>query len=127
MSDVYALDLAVDLSMGTPRAVLDGLRWHLGIEAECDLDEDDGPLLAERGAALRIGGALVGELVCADNAWHLTARQEVHEETLLELYELLGRLVKHASRDGIIGQIRFYEDEVPDLLIHEDGAVKKVA
>ncbi|MEU1144126.1 hypothetical protein ACFYO9_14140 [Streptomyces sp. NPDC005863] len=127
MSDVYALDLAFDLSGSTPAALIDDLCWHLGISSGRSRDEteDEWPLLAARGTGLYIGGTLVNELTHADDSWHLTVRQEVHEESLPEVISLLRRLVAFAGSEGIVGQIRFYEDEAPELLLNEAGILTK--
>ncbi|MEV1019698.1 hypothetical protein [Streptomyces sp. NPDC050264] len=127
MSDMYALDLALELSGATPAPFVDDLRWHLGVADEREADEDEWPLLAGRGPALHAGGALVAELVHASDTWYLTVHQEVHEENLDDVDALLNRLVKHTVREGVIGQLRFYEDAVPDLLINRAGTLAKVA
>ncbi|WP_327367097.1 hypothetical protein [Streptomyces sp. NBC_01217] len=131
MSDVYAVDLALDLRASVSSAVLADLRWHLGTEdaAEGSADGigDMAPLLAERGPAMRIGGVLVGELARTADGWSLTARQEVHAELLPELDSLAERLAWHSRTEGVIGQIRFYEEEVPDLLVNRAGELMRTA
>ena len=133
---MYAVDLALDLRASVPSAVFADLRWHLGLEAgegedgAGDSDRDMGdmfPLLAARGPAVRIGGVLVGELVRTAGGWSLTVRQEVHAEVLPELEALAERLAWNAGTEGVIGQIRFYEDDVPDLLINRSGTLVKMA
>jgi hypothetical protein len=131
MSDMYAVDLALDLRASVPGTVLADLRWHLGIQAG-ESDERAGadtggmtPLLAARGPAVRIGGVLVGEFARTGRGWSLTARQEVHAEFLSELDSLAERLVRSSSTEGVIGQIRFYEEDVPDLLINRSGTLLK--
>lgn len=130
MSDVFAVDLALDLSPSLPSAVLDDLRWHLGV-----LDDGKGaiddmaelvPLLSARGPAVRIGGVLTGELARGTESWSLTARQEVHAEFMPELDSLVERLAFNAKTEGVIGQVRFYENEVPDLLINRSGTLVKM-
>lgn len=128
MSDVFAVDLALDLAATLPGAVLDDLRWHLGIrdrqnDVADELETDQVPLLSARGPATRIGGVLTGELVRAEGHWALTARQEVHAELLPELDSLVERLAFNARTDGVIGQIRFYEEDVPELLINRSGTL----
>ncbi|MFY4723435.1 hypothetical protein [Streptomyces sp. LaBMicrA B280] len=130
MSDVFAMDLALDLSSSVPNALLDDLRWHLGLRD----DENDAvdemavpePLLAARGPAARIGGLLTGELVRAGSRWSLTARQEVHAELLPELESLIECLAFHATTDGVIGQIRFYEDDIPEMLLNRSGELVRM-
>ncbi|MCX5343922.1 hypothetical protein [Streptomyces atratus] len=133
MSDVYAVDLALDLRASAPSAVLADLRWHLGIKDAADDPADDMtgeigdmfPLLAARGPAARIGGVLVGELARTADGWSLTARQEVHAESLPELDSLVVRLARNSGTEGVIGQIRFYEEDVPDLLVSRAGELVK--
>ncbi|MFE9723667.1 hypothetical protein ACFYQ5_08740 [Streptomyces sp. NPDC005794] len=132
MSDVYAVDLALNLQASVSSAVLADLRWHLGIEAG-ENDErgradtgDMTPLLAARGPAARIGGVLVGVCTRTDGGWSLTARQEVHAEFLAELDSLVERLAWNSSTEGVIGQIRFHEEDVPDLLVSRSGELVRV-
>ncbi|WP_328888843.1 hypothetical protein [Streptomyces sp. NBC_00316] len=135
MSDVYAVDFALDLHASVPGSVLADLRWHLGIEAGGEREAEDPvgetgdvfPLLAARGPAARIGGVLVGEFARTDSGWSLTARQEVHAEFLPELDSLAERLAWNSSTEGVIGHIRFYEDDVPDLLINRSGRLVKTS
>lgn len=127
MSDVFAVDLALDLAPSVPGAVLDDLRWHLGLMDDPNgmVDEmtDLVPLLSARGPAKRIGGVLTGELVQAADHWSLTARQEIHAELLPELVSLVERLVFSARTEGVVAQVRFYEEEVPELLINNSGTL----
>ncbi|MEU1483656.1 hypothetical protein [Streptomyces sp. NPDC005752] len=149
MGDLYAVDLALNLRATTPGAVVDELRRHLGVatgtgtglpEGTADVPtvgpdgpgEPEGPgdafpLLSERGPAARIGGLLVGELHRTGDGWALTARQEVHAESLPDLDRLLAWLAQHSCTEGVIGQIRFYEDHVPDLLISEAGNLVRMS
>jgi hypothetical protein len=131
MSDVFAVDLALDLSPIVPDAVLAHLRRHL----ETDSADDDGgemdwpdfvPLLAERGPAAHIGGLLTGHLHQGPHHWSLTARQEIHAELLPELVALAEMLAFNAGTDGVIGQVRFYEDEIPELLVNRSGTLVKM-
>lgn len=90
MSDVFAVDLALDLSPTLPEAVLAHLRRHVeGDSADDGSGEADWPdfvpLLADRGPAARIGGLLTGQLFQGADHWSLTARQEIHAELLPEL------------------------------------------
>lgn len=134
---MYAVDLALDLRASVPGTVMDDLRRHLGTHPDgqdCEpddepYDEPDGPvpLLAERGPAMRIGGLLVGEIARTGDGWALTARQEVHAELLPDLDALLERLARHCRTEGVIGQIRFYEDHVPELLINDSGTLVRTA
>ncbi|MEU9577416.1 hypothetical protein [Streptomyces chilikensis] len=136
MSDVYAVDLALDLAPSVPTAVLDDLRFHLGAqEAENDVDEDTDaegragdltPLLSGRGPARRIGGVRTGELLREGDGWALTARQELHAELLPELDSLVERLVYHARTEGVVGRVRFHEDEAPELLLKRGGTLVRM-
>ncbi|MFE7712208.1 hypothetical protein ACFU6I_42145 [Streptomyces sp. NPDC057486] len=135
MSDVYAVDFALDLQASVPSSILADLRWHLGIEAADESGAEDPvgemgdmfPLLAARGPAVRIGGVLVGEFTRTASGWSLTARQEVHAELLPELDSLAERLAWNSSTEGVIGHIRFYEEDVPDLLINRSGRLVKMS
>ncbi|MFG2589184.1 hypothetical protein [Streptomyces sp. NPDC048438] len=141
MGDMYAVELSLNLRATVPSAVVDELEWHLGTAAGTGVGRAEGtadapaeeptgpddvfPLLAERGPATRIGGLLVGELHRTAGGWALTARQEVHAECLPDLGPLLEQLARH-STEGVIGQIRFYEDHVPELLISESGTLVRM-
>ncbi|WNM30022.1 hypothetical protein RKE30_06205 [Streptomyces sp. Li-HN-5-11] len=132
MSDLFAVDLALDLSPTVPAAVLDRLRRHLGFDVGGD-ERDAGdetpdfvPLLDRRGPAARIGGVLTGELVQGNGHWSLTARQEIHAELLPDLDELAEMLARNAKVGGVIGQVRFHEEDIPELLINRSGALVKL-
>ncbi|SMQ18671.1 hypothetical protein SAMN06272771_5125 [Streptomyces sp. Ag82_O1-12] len=141
MSDVFAVDLALDLSPTAPDVVLAHLRRHLEVDRQddwhlADGNADDGigdmdrpdfvPLLADRGPAKRIGGLLTGRLLQGPDHWLLTVRQELHAELLPELVELAEMLALHARTDGVIGQVRFYEDDIPELLVNRSGTLVKM-
>ncbi|CAL9298289.1 hypothetical protein [Streptomyces sp. SudanB52_2052] len=131
MSDVFAVDLALDLSPTVPEAVLAHLRLHMeGDSTDDDNDEADWPdfvpLLADRGPATHIGGLLTGHLHQGPTHWSLTARQEIHAELLPDLVALAEMLAFNARTDGVIGQVRFYEDEIPELLINRSGTLVKM-
>ncbi|MFJ8883789.1 hypothetical protein ACIRJR_10290 [Streptomyces sp. NPDC102402] len=142
MGDMYAVELSLNLRATVPSAFVDALERHLGTaagtggtggtgagpaEGTAEAPADVFPLLAERGPASRIGGLLVGELHRTDGGWALTARQEVHAECLSDLGPLLEQLARHSSTEGVIGQIRFYEDHVPELLISESGTLVRMS
>ncbi|MET9589602.1 hypothetical protein ABZY45_01355 [Streptomyces sp. NPDC006516] len=135
MGDLFVVELALDLGAATPGEVVDGLSWHLGtgprgheVATATPVDRLDEacPLLADRGPAARTGGLLVGELIPAEQGWSLTVRQEVHAESLPDLDPLLEQLARHSRTGGVIGQIRFYEDHVPELLISEAGTLVRM-
>lgn len=126
MGDLYVVDVSLDLPDSVPDAVLSDLRWHLGLTGTAgDIGIDEFPVWSARGAATRIGGVLIGELVQGPAGWSLTIRQEVHEERLSEVESLIDRLARHSNTQGVIGQIRFFEDYTPDLLINDSGTVLK--
>ncbi|MFE7044356.1 hypothetical protein ACFU9X_34505 [Streptomyces atratus] len=127
MSDVYAVDLALDIRASVPGSVLADLRWHLGIEGGEAAPTGMYPLLAERGPAARIGGIQVGELARTDDGWSLTVRQEMHAEVIPELDSLAERLVGNSGTEGVVGQIRFYEEDVPELLVNRAGELVKMS
>ncbi|WP_405790421.1 hypothetical protein OG753_26710 [Streptomyces sp. NBC_00029] len=127
MSDLYAVDLALNLRDSVPHTVLADLRWHLG-EEERAVDEelDMYPLLASRGPAVRIGGVRVAELARTAGGWALTVRYEIHAEVLPDFDSLVERLVRHSDTEGHIGQIRFHEEYVPELLINRSGTLTRL-
>ncbi|MFI8090199.1 hypothetical protein ACIF9R_18040 [Streptomyces sp. NPDC086080] len=79
-----------------------------------------------RGAALRIGGALVGELHSSEGAgWALTVRQETHPDDFDDLRRIVLWLGDRTTTVGTVGYLRFYEAHLPDVLIAEGGAVRR--
>ncbi|MEU5582659.1 hypothetical protein ABZ791_28070 [Streptomyces huasconensis] len=130
MSDLYELQLALDFPDSLSAADLDVLRWHLGEgqDAVPDGAEDaeEYPLLSSRGPAQHIGGALVCDLCRSARGWALSARQEVHPDEFDDLHRLLAWLAARATTVGAVGHLRFYEAEVPDVLIAEAGSFRRV-
>ncbi|MFD6422103.1 hypothetical protein [Streptomyces sp. NPDC060198] len=130
MSDMYVVDFCLDLTAAVPIPVLTDLQWHLGVRADAAEYGESGvagayPLLAGRGPAARVGGVQVGELARTPRGWSLTARQEVHAESLPDLDALAERLARHSRTEGTIGSLRFYEDDVPVLLVNRSGLLVK--
>ncbi|POX41710.1 hypothetical protein C3486_08515 [Streptomyces sp. Ru73] len=129
MGDLYVVDVSLDLRPSVPEAILDDLRWQLGLTGSEEESEDAGadeyPVWTGRGPARRIGGVEVGELVQGPNGWAVTVRQEVHAEMMPEVEALIDRLAHHSDTAGVIGQIRFFEDELPELLLNDAGSVVK--
>jgi hypothetical protein len=128
MADLYVVDVSMNLTASLPDAVLSELRWHLGLGETADGQEDDAPdypVWAARGPAKRIGGIRIGELTQAPQGWSLTVRQEVHAESMPQVDALVERLVLHSTTEGVIGQIRFHEDEIPELLLNRSGVLTK--
>ncbi|MFD3871871.1 hypothetical protein [Streptomyces sp. NPDC058623] len=154
MSDVHELMIAVDLRDEISASELAELSWHVGIGPRPDrlsivteypvvmedesgnpvIDDDPYPLLAEQGAASRVGGVLRSTLAPrADPArpgWALTSRQEIHPDGFEKVGELLcwlaGRAhATHLRGNGAVGVgfLRFCEAEVPDVLQVEGGQV----
>ncbi|MFD7303810.1 hypothetical protein ACFV83_23255 [Streptomyces pharetrae] len=117
MSDLYELQLTLDLPGSLPDPDLALLRWHLGESGEESQESDTYPLLAARGSAERIGGALVGDLVRGVRGWALTVRQEVHPDQFDRLRELVEWIAARTSTCGTIGYLRFLEHDIPDVLI----------
>lgn len=68
VADIYELQLALHLPGSAPPEDLALLQRHLGLEGGRQGDGYECPLWEARGAALRIGGALVGELHSSDGA-----------------------------------------------------------
>ncbi|MEV6398880.1 hypothetical protein AB0M39_29540 [Streptomyces sp. NPDC051907] len=148
MSDLYELQLALDFPDSLPEADLGLLRWHLGQGGDAastetgETDEVDGvgegeetdeaaameayPLLSSKGAAHRVGGALVGELCRGPRGWALTARQEVHPDEFDDLQGLLAWLASRTTTIGAIGCLRFYESDVPEVLIADSGRARRL-
>ncbi|MEV7585041.1 hypothetical protein [Streptomyces erythrochromogenes] len=154
MSDVYELMIALDLRDEISEAELSELNWHLGTGPRPErltivtafpvvvlddaglpvIEDDPRPLLAGRGAAWRVGGALCSALASrADRArkgWSLMSRQEIHPDDFDEVGRRLCWLAArahptHVRGDGTvgIGFLRFHEAEVPDALQVESGRV----
>ncbi|MGY3205379.1 hypothetical protein [Streptomyces sp. TE5632] len=126
MADIYELQLTLDLPDSLPPRDLALLRWHLGEESSRQDDGHDGyeyPLWDARGPARRIGGALVGELCSDGDGWALTVRQEAHPDEFDDLRRLVLWLGARTTSVGAIGHLRFYESDVPDVLIAQAGKV----
>ena len=120
MADVYELQLALDPPGSPPRSDLALLRRHLGDTAEGGRDGHGYPLLADRGPARRIGGALLGELRGNDARWSLTARQKTHPDELDGLRRSVRRLGERTTV-GTTGHLRFYGTDVPEVLVAAGG------
>lgn len=151
---MHELTIALDLRDELSEQELAELSWHLGIgpqperlsivtEFPCVVVDDAGnpviedephPLLAGRGAAARVGGALCSALASrADlprKGWSLTSRQEIHPEEFEKVGELLCWLAARAHETHLlggdvvgIGYLRFLEAPVPDVLQVENGQV----
>ncbi|MFI8434513.1 hypothetical protein ACIGJO_12315 [Streptomyces sp. NPDC079020] len=132
MSDLFELQLALDLPDSLSSAELAILRWHLGGESDSDSETDgsgeagEHPLLSSTGPARHIGGALTGVLCRGPGGWALLARQEVHPDEFEDLRLLLIWLAARTASTGAIGHLRFYETEIPDVLIAESGSVRRM-
>ncbi|MEV7862168.1 hypothetical protein AB0O86_25925 [Streptomyces hirsutus] len=131
MADIYELQLTLDLPDSLPPQDLALLRWHLGEEGSRQDDGHDGhdgyeyPLWGARGPARRIGGVLVGELCSAGGGWALTVRQEAHPDEFDDLRRVVLWLGERTTSVGTIGHLRFYESDVPDVLIAQAGEVHR--
>jgi hypothetical protein len=126
MSDLHELQLALDLPESLSDSELALLRRHLGQEGEGAAWAYEGPLFAQRGAAYRIGGALVGELCAGSRGWALTVRQEVHPEQFDALRRLMEWIGARTTSVGVVGHLRFLEDDVPELLLAQGGTVRRM-
>jgi hypothetical protein len=90
------------------------------------------PAFAQRGAAWRVGGALVAELVRREesDAWALTVRQEFPPDDFYQLRTLLdwlGRSSANAHASGIeifVGYMRFCESTDIEPLILLNGRIR---
>jgi hypothetical protein len=122
MSDLYEFQLTLDMPDSLPASDLALLRWHLGESREESQESDAYPLLAARGPAARIGGTLVGDLARGGRGWALTVRQEVHPDEFDRLRELVEWIAARASTCGNIGYLRFFEQDVPDVLIADPAS-----
>jgi hypothetical protein len=131
VGDLYEFNLALDLRDDLTEAELADLRFHLtpGPERDYAADESEWapePLLAGTGPAYRIGGSLfaVLERRRREPGWALTARQEVHAESIDDLRDLVLRLVRHSAYPYCnIGHLRFFEDEQPEALVVREGGL----
>lgn len=149
MADVYEVVLTVDLEPVVTGPELAELRWHLGtgdrpatypigsdryVEAfplgdpsdpGCQWETaDPEPLFACRGAARRVGGVLVSELVGRPDGWALTVRQEVHPDGFYQLRTLLAWLGGRTRRaTTFAGYLRFHEETSVSPLVVADGAI----
>ncbi|MGW9046957.1 hypothetical protein ACWGQL_31055 [Streptomyces lydicus] len=141
MADIYEVSVAMDLRDELSEREVAELQWHLGLGPEPErlsivshdlgelvTEDHPAPLLGSRGAAWKVGGALISVLVRRDEGWALTARQEIHPDDCDRLGELLDWLAtkasdRHRPFDGSvhIGWIRFYEEDRPNPLMVRGG------
>ncbi|MFI6944201.1 hypothetical protein ACIBI4_33520 [Streptomyces sp. NPDC050418] len=130
MSDLYELQLSLDLPADLSDDELSSLRRHLGVEGHgpsVDMDDPDNwPLFSERGPASRIGGILTGDLQQSPRGWSLTVRQEIHPDGFSPLDSLLTWLGSRTTTIGTVGSLRFLEEDVPDLFVAEAGSLTRV-
>ncbi|RST07381.1 hypothetical protein EF910_06795 [Streptomyces sp. WAC07149] len=141
MADLYAIELALTLSASTPEPVLALIREHMAPYAEDGVAEDgvaeDGDegddfapppfkVLAARGPAYRVGGECTAALTRTPPGWTLTARQEIHAESLPDAEQLLNALTPHLTTpEAPLGTLRFYEDPDPEPITADaSGAVR---
>ncbi|WP_051712550.1 hypothetical protein [Spirillospora albida] len=147
MADIYDFFLAFDLRELSEHELAE-LRWHLGLGPRpeeltiitdfdtFEPDEDDSPfpVLARRGAARRISGAVFSLLEARENGWALTTRQELHPDEFDEVEKFLAWLgtkgdYDYRAADGstkgggfgqFVGYIRWYEDAAIEKLLAID-------
>ncbi|MEU0216173.1 hypothetical protein ABZ281_14055 [Streptomyces sp. NPDC006265] len=125
MADIHELQLALHLPGTVPPEDLALLRWHLGLEGGRGSDAYEYPLWEARGPAGRIGGALVGELHPDGAQWALTVRQEVHPDEFDDVRRIVLWLGARTATVGTVGYFRFYETNVPDVLVAEAGTLRR--
>lgn len=146
MADLYELGLALDLRGDLTPHELAELRWHVGQggrpeklvlgtdtyletfplgdpeDPNCEWETaEPTPAFARKGAASRIGGALVAALVPRErpDGWALTVRQELHPDQFYQLRTMLGWLGRWAAHDGPAGHLRLYENTgITPLIVH---------
>ena len=149
MADIYEVVLTTDLGPDVSEPELAELRWHLvlggrpetypigtdnhaeifplGDPADPDCQWETAgpePLFAGRGAAHRVGGVLVSELVGGPAGWALTVRQEVHPDSfypLRTLLEWLGRRTRTVT--SFAGYLRCHEDVTISPIVVRDGEI----
>jgi hypothetical protein len=157
MGDMYELLLTLDLRADITDDELAELRWQVGqgprperlpIGTDAYLDTyplgdpadpdclwetaTPEPVFARRGAARRMGGALVADLVGREQAdgWALTVRQEVHPDDFYQLRTLLGWLGPRsvgAQTSGVeffVGYLRFLESVELAPLVLLNGQIR---
>ncbi|MFI8192452.1 hypothetical protein ACIF8T_27325 [Streptomyces sp. NPDC085946] len=127
MADVYEFQLTLDLPDTLPPQELALIRWHLGEEGGTSDAGDRGayayPLWDARGPARRVGGVLVGELRRDGWGWALTVRSEAHPDEFDDLRRMVLWLGRRTTSTGTVGYLRFYEADVPDVLVARAGTV----
>ncbi|WP_433362562.1 hypothetical protein [Streptosporangium sp. CA-115845] len=157
MGDIYELVLSVDIRADVTDDELAELRWHVGQgprperlpigtdryvetyplgdpdDPDCEWEDAEAePVFARRGAAWRVGGALVAELVARERSdgWALTVRQELHPGDFYRLRTLLdwlGRCSVGANAGGVesfVGYLRFHESAEIAPLVLVDGRIR---
>ncbi|MEU4537461.1 hypothetical protein AB0G15_21620 [Streptosporangium sp. NPDC023825] len=157
MADIYEFVLSVNIRADVTDDELAELRWHVGqgprperlpigtdryVETYPLGDPDDPgcewedaeaePVFARRGAARRVGGALVAELVARErpDGWALTVRQELHPDDFYQVRTLLawlGRCSADAHAAGVesfVGYLRFHESAEIASLVLSNGRIR---
>jgi hypothetical protein len=150
VGDAYELVLGIDLRGDVTEDELTELRWHVGQgsrperlligtdayletyplgdpnDTNCEWETaEPAPVFGQRGAAWRVGGALIAELVRREqpDGWALTVRQELHPDAFYQLRTLLEWLGSHAVDPGhgvkcFVGYLRFHEiTEITPLVL----------
>ncbi|MEU9131879.1 hypothetical protein AB0D08_27875 [Kitasatospora sp. NPDC048540] len=139
MADCFELTLSFDLAPDTPAELIAELRRHLGLESEAAgpaapiyddvlCPPDDWLLLSARGAAWKTGGITYAGLERLESGgWAFSGRQEIHPDQLEQLQALLDALLPHMpSHQDPVGSLRWYDDQVPQLLVPHHGRVVEV-
>ncbi|MCX5198604.1 hypothetical protein OOK31_32760 [Streptomyces sp. NBC_00249] len=136
MADLYALELALDLDASTPESVLELIAFHLTPEPaegewgeweEGEAEVEEFRVLCGRGAGYRVGGVLDAVLAPAPGGgWRLTARQEIHAETRIDVEEFLAALAPYVPAPaGPVGSLRFYEAVEAEPIVRDaEGVIR---
>ncbi|MER5337903.1 hypothetical protein [Micromonospora sp. NPDC002717] len=155
MGDLYEIVLSIDLRGDLTDDEFAELRWNVGQEPRPERlpigtdayretyplgDPDDpdcewesaepAPIFGQRGAARRVGGALIAELVerKQPDGWALTVRQELHPDMFYQLRTLLEWLGSRAVDRGdgverVVGYLRFHETTEITPLVLANGRI----
>ncbi|MGC5015872.1 hypothetical protein ACLQ2R_34350 [Streptosporangium sp. DT93] len=161
MGDTCEVVLSMDIRAGVTDDELAELRWHVGLgprpgrlpigtgrygetyplgdpeDPGCEWeDAEPAPVFARSGAARRVGGALVAELVARERAdgWALTVRQELHPDDFYRLRALLHWLGPRSAgthagahpggAESFLGYLRFHESTAIAPFVLADGRIR---
>jgi hypothetical protein len=121
VSDQYEVVVSCFLDAATPEAVLDEVRWHLGLldERPEHLDEDEVPYPALEPSDDPDGHLPGGEFGSLQfqargddvHEWGLYVRLHVPEGALDEVFDVVDAIAPHVAHDGYGGHVRAEDDE----------------